>query len=106
MKERDETLNLGALGHRDWKVLSRQRRGNSNVGCLAEPACRVIRAVRVDVTGGKDDKKEGADGQCERQELRDVATTICSRVSVSHFRPPYDKFDAAKPPGVTRHLVA
>ena len=63
MEERDKTLDLGALDHRDRKFLGRQRRGNSHVGCLAKLASPLILAIRVDVAGGNDDKKEGEDTQ-------------------------------------------
>jgi len=67
MMERDKALDRGALDQRDRKLPGRQRRGNSQMGCLAKLASPVVLAVRVDVAGGECDKTDGKDAQSERQ---------------------------------------
>jgi len=104
MMERNIRLNRSALDQRDGKLLGRQRRGNSQVGGLAKLASPVVLAVRVDVAGGEDDKEDGENAQSERQQLYGVPAESFSRVPVRHSGPPYDNFDAAQPPGVTRPL--
>jgi hypothetical protein len=88
MKERDKTLNRGALDQRNRKVLCRQRRGNSQVGCLAELARPVVLAVRVDVAGGKDDKEDGKNAKSERKQLYGAPAVTLSDVPVRHSFPP------------------
>ncbi|HKM90657.1 MAG TPA: hypothetical protein VJX29_08580 [Candidatus Acidoferrales bacterium] len=104
MKERDKVLDLGALDHRDRKSLGRQRGSNSDVGRLAKLASPIILAVRVDVAGGNDNKKDGEDAESQRQKPYGVPAERFSGVPVRHAGPPYDNFDAAQPPVVTRPL--
>ena len=88
MKERDKPLDLGALDYRDRKFLGRQRRRDSQMGCLAKLASPVVLAIRVDVAGGKDDKTDGEDAKSERQQLYGVPAVTFSDVPVRHSRPP------------------
>jgi hypothetical protein len=94
MKGRDKALHLSAFDQRGRKVLGRQRRRDSHVGCLAKLAGSVILAAGVNVASGKDDKEDGECAQRERKKGSGIPSPAACHPSFHHRNPSQGRLDA------------